>query len=143
MSVEKSILEALQKGVTAAVEASDDSTLAVKYLGRNFKKPDDKTAWLEVVHIPNNPNGEFWGESRTHQGILRLILHWPMVDKGAYEPMELIESIAAYFEKGTILADPDATVRVRITDHPNLLNVLEEAPEMLLPVSIRYQFFSA
>lgn len=142
MTTEKAILESLQKAVIAAVAASTLPAAAVKYVGRNFTKPSDGK-WLEVIYIPNNLTNEFWGSEKTHQGLLRLILHWPMVDRGAYDPLTLVETIAGYFSKGLILTDAGNTVRVRITDVPNLLSVLEEPPEILFPISIRYQFFSA
>jgi hypothetical protein len=142
MTIEKAILQALQKGVIAAVAASIKDDLPVKYMGRTFTKPDDN-CWLEVVHIPNNITDEFWATEKTYRGIFRLILHWGIDDKGAYEPMQVIESVGSYFAKGTKLVDPGNTVRVSITDNPNLLSVIEEAPEMLLPLSIRYQFFKA
>lgn len=140
---EKAILEALQKAVTAAVAASDDATLVVKYLGRNFKKPDGSTSWLEIVHIPNNVTDEFWSDGKTYRGMMRLVLHYPMKDKGAYEAIELIESIAEYFTKGRRLSDLASTVSVKVADHPNLMGIIEEPPEMLLPISIRYEFFTA
>jgi hypothetical protein len=139
---EKAILEALQKAVIAAVAASTLPATAVKYVGRNFTKPANGK-WLEVVHIPNNITNEFWGDEKTYRGLFRLILHWPMVDKGAYEPLALIETISNYFAKGTKFADVANTVRVSITDRPNLLGIIEEPPEMLFPVSIQYQFLSA
>lgn len=137
---EKAILEALQKGVIAAVAATSLAATAVKYVGRNFTKPNDGK-WLEVIYIPNNVTNEFWGSEKTHQGILRLILHWPMTDKGAYEAVTLIEAIAAYFTKGLKLVDPGSTVRINISENPNLMNVMEETPELLLPLSVRYNFF--
>lgn len=142
MTTEKAILEALQKGVIAAVAASTLPAASVKYVGRNFTKPSNDK-WLEVIYIPNNIAGEFWGGEKTHQGLMRLILHWPMSDRGAYEPITLAETIAGYFTKGLMLSDVANTVRVKIIDNPNLLGVIEQAPEMILPLSIRYQFFSA
>lgn len=142
MTTEKAILEALQKGVLAAAAASTLPAIQVKYVGRNFTPPSD-AAWLEVVHIPNNLTDEFWAEGKTHQGIMRLILHYPMKDRGAYDPMLLAESIGAYFYKGRILSDVAVSVRVRINDNPNLIGVLEEPPEMLIPLSIRYHLFKA
>lgn len=139
---ERYILEALQKGVIAAVAASSQPSLPVKYVGRLFQPPADNK-WLEVIYIPNNINNEFWGSSRTYQGILRLVLHWGMDDKGAYAPTALVESIGAYFSKGTKLVDTGNNVKVVIQENPTLLNMLEEPPEMLLPLSIRYQFFKA
>ena len=143
MTVEKAILEALQKAVTAARAATTLPAASVKYVGRNFTKPADGSTWLEVVHIPNNVTGECWGDEKTHRGILRLILHCPMTDEGAYTSITLMETIAAHFAKGQVFSDLAVTVRVRITDNPNLLGVLEEPPEMLIPVSIRYEFFNA
>ena len=140
---EKAILEALQKAVIAAVAACSSPTLPVKYVGRNFKKPDGDGGWLEIVHIPNNVQDGTWGSEKTHRGMLRLILHWSMKDKGAYEPMELLESIASYFTKGSRFQDEDETVSVKISDVPDFKGVLEEPPEMLLPMSIRYDFFAA
>lgn len=139
---EKEILEALQKGVIAAVAASIKPLLPVKYVGRNFTKPTDSN-WLEVIYIPNNITNEFWANGKTYRGLLRLVLHWGMKDAGAYEPMQVIESIASYFSKGLKLVDTGNTVRISINDIPNLLNVMEEPPEMLIPLSIRYHFFSA
>jgi hypothetical protein len=141
--VEKAIVEALQKAVIAAVAACDTPTLPVKYIGRNFTPPADNTGWLEIVIIPNNVQGELWGPEKTHRGMLRLILHWPMKDKGAYEPLELLEDISSYFIKGRRFADQAATVSVKISEGPDFRGVLEEPPEMLLPMSIRYEFFAA
>jgi hypothetical protein len=140
---EKAILEALQKAVIAAVAASTTPTLPVKYIGRNFKKPADDSGWLEVIHIPNNVTDNSWGSEKTHRGMLRLILHWPMKDKGVYEPMGAIESILGYFVKGTRFSDPGATVFVKISEIPDLKGVLEEPPEMMLPATVRYDFFAA
>lgn len=138
---EDKILKALQKAVIAAVAAAASTDLpatAVKYVGRNFTPPGDK-AWLEVVHIPNNITGEFWADGKTYQGLLRLILHWPMVDKGAYTPIILIESIGNYFTKGSKFTQDDVVVTV--TDNPDLMAVMEEPPYMILPLSIRYRHF--
>lgn len=140
---EKAILEALQKAVIAAAAAASIPTASVKYVGRNFTPPADAGAWLEVIHIPNNVTNEFWAEGKTYQGIMRLILHWPMTDKGAYAAITLAENVMAYFTKGSRFADPGNTVQVKISDNPNLLSIMEEAPELLLPISIRYSFFKA
>jgi hypothetical protein len=138
---ERYILEALQKAVIAAVAASTRPTLPVKYVGRTFEPSN--TPWLEVIYIPNNVENEFWDTSRTYQGILRLLLHWPVDDVGAYTPVALLESIASYFTKGRKLADAGSNVRVKINDNPNFLGPVEQPPETLYPLSIRYQFFSA
>lgn len=143
MTTEKAILEALQKGVIAAVAASSEPTLAIKCAGISLTKPNNGKGWLEIIHIPNNVTNEFWGDGKTHRGIMRLILYWPIDGQGAYPPITLIESIAAYFYKGLKLVDVGNTVSVSINDNPNFMGILEETPEVLYPVSIRYQFFKA
>jgi len=141
---EKAILEALQKAVIAAVAAlPSEDRVPVKYVGRNFTKPSDGSGWLEVVHIPNNQLNDSWGSEKTYRGMMRLILHWPMKDKGAYKPIELIEDIASYFVKGRKLTDQASTVSIMIADVPDFKGVMEEPPEMMLPMSIRYEFFAA
>lgn len=142
--IESKILTALQKGVMAAVAASSTPALPVKYVGRAQKAPNDGK-WLELIFIPNNIENEFWDSGKTYRGILRMILHWPMNDAGAYLSMEVLQSIVAGLSKGTVLKDDPSspTVNVKITDNPNLLNVLEEPPELLLPASIRYLVFKA
>lgn len=137
---EKEILQALQKGVTAAVAASTSATLPVKYLGRTFKPPVDGK-WLEIIFIPNNADDECWDDTKTYRGILRLLLHWPMSDEGFYDPLDLISSITNGLRKGTILHDTDNTVQVKITENPNLTGAIEEAPQAMFPCSIRYQCF--
>jgi hypothetical protein len=134
---EKAIVEALQKGVIAAVAASVSPSLPVKYIGRNFQKPSTG-GWLEVIYIPNNVGNDFWGEGKRHQGLLRLMLHWNMDDKGLYTPLSTLESITSYFVKGRKFTDAAETVMVSINDNPNFLGIIEEAPEMLLTSSIRY-----
>ncbi len=140
--MEKYILEALQKAVILAVAASTSPTLPVKMVGRNFTKPDSG-GWLEVIEMPNNVTDEFWGSSKTYRGVLRLLFMSPMNDVGAYPSLVIAESVAGYFTKGLKLADPGNNVAVLITDNPDFKGVIEEAPNMMLPISIRYQFFKA
>ena len=139
--MERYVLEALQKAVAAAVVPSDLPVTSVKCVGRNCKIPtDDK--WLEVLYITNNPTGETYGSSKTYRGVLRLILHWPMKDHGAYSAMDLMKVILDGMPKGSKHEDLLGNVKVNITDTPNILNILEESPEMLIIGSIRYNFFN-
>lgn len=57
---EADIIGVLQRATTAAVAASTSPTLPVAYLDLPFTKPEDGK-WLEIVWIPNNRNGDFWG----------------------------------------------------------------------------------
>ncbi len=135
---EKDILQALQTAVIAAVAASTSPKLPIKVLGITFTPPSDGK-WLEVIHIPNNLNGEFWANSKTYRGIFRLVLHWPIDGAGVYSPMDLASSIADYFAKGAKFTSNNTTVM--IYENPDLTSVMEEPPQLLFPMSIRYMSF--
>lgn len=143
--LEPSVYKALQKGVIAAVAASDYPSLPIKALGRTFDvkdevvSPDDIKAYLEIVVVPNNPDDEFWGEGRTYQGLLRLVLHYPNDDTGAYPPLNVLKSVCGYFTKDRALIADD--VLVRITTPPNLMGDLPSGHKTEYPVSMRYTFF--
>jgi hypothetical protein len=133
------ILQILQTATIAAVEACDVPTLPVKYVARTttggtFEIPNDQK-WLEVVWLPNNRSGDYWGDEKNYRGTLRLVLHWPNNDAGAYEPMQLLSQITSPFTKGTLLQD------VQIYDNPDSGGVLEMGAENLYPASIRYTCF--
>jgi len=131
---DREILQALQTATTAAVAASIMPALPVAYVDITFKVPIDQK-YLECVFIPNNNGGDFWGEEKNYRGIYRLILHWPIDGKGPYAPMDLLASIAAYFEKGKLLQG------VQIYEKPDLTGVLREGGESLFPATLRYQSF--
>lgn len=138
MMVEKEILKALQKGVLAAVAQCTNPNLPIKMIGINITPPNDGK-WLEVVHVPNNINNEFWDDSKTYRGIFRLILHWPMDSKGIYEAMNLISDISRGFIKGKSFSSDN--VKVMIYENPDLTGVIEEPPQSMLPLSVRYMSF--
>ena len=135
---DKLVLKALQKGVLAAVAASDNPSLPVKMLGRSFTIPNDQK-YLEVIHIPNDPNDRFWGDEKLYQGILRLILHWPNDDAGVYSPIDLLNSIGLYFTKTTKLVQE--TITLNIYQQPKFTGVLERDKDTLFPLSIGYRSF--
>mgnify|MGYP000249346010 CR=1 FL=1 len=99
LAILRSLQEAIRDG---AVPASIVPTLPVKYIGISWATPSDQQ-WLEIVWLPNNRTSDFWASEKNHQGILRLILHWPNDNSGAYSPLEAIESIASYFTKGMMI----------------------------------------
>lgn len=137
--MDRYVSEALQKAVISAVAASDDATLPVKMMGRTLSPPSNDK-WLEVIQIPNDDDTT-WGDEKLYQGMLRLILHWPVDDKGVYDPMDLIKSIVDYFQKGSKHSDTGSNVSVSVTRHPRFLGVIEDAPETLYPYSIRYRYY--
>lgn len=138
MNKEREILQALQTGAINAVAASAMPTLPIKAIGRTFNPPGDGR-YLEIVHIPNNLTGEFWGDGKTYRGLFRLILHWGLDDAGAYPPMDVIGSIAEFFPKGKTFQN--GAVSVKIYEKPDLTGVIEVPPELLFPVTIRYMSF--
>lgn len=131
MENESDILSALQKAVTAAVEQSENPDLPVKYLLKTFAIPNDQK-WLELVWLPNNLRNSFLGNEQHHQGILRLVLHWPNDGSAVYEPVELLASITRYFENGRVLQG------VQIVGKPQPTGIIEDGDDTLLPVSVYY-----
>jgi len=128
---DSAIISTLQKAVTAAVAASGTPSLPVMYLDVAFTKPNDQK-WLEIVWLPNNRRGDFWGNEKRYQGILRLVLHWPNTMTGVYSPLGVLSSIVEYFDKNRILSD------VKVYDIPDFTGVLREGDERLYPCSIYY-----
>lgn len=135
--IEDQILKALQTAVLAALAASPTPALPVKMLGRVFPTPNDGK-YLEVVYIPNNIQGEFWGDGKTYRGMLRLILHWPVDDAGAYGPMQTIGQLTDYFKKGTHFQVGAGPLTVKVQDHPDFMGILEGSPVTMYPTSVRY-----
>ena len=129
------IEKALQKAVIAAVGASDIPAFPIKALGRTFNIPDDQK-WLELIIIPNDRSNETWGETTTYQGLLRLILHWPVDDSGVYDPINFLKSVLRFFKKDRTF-NADGMI-VKILDVPSLMSILEEGKENLYPASVRY-----
>lgn len=135
---ETTVLRPLQTGVTAAVAASTSPTLPVKYLGRIFTPPNDQK-YLEIVHIPNNPNNKSWGGSENWRGLMRLILHWPLDDKGVYAPHDLIAGIAGYFSKDRLLWN--GANAVKITENPISSGMIVGDREQLFVFTVEYALF--
>lgn len=134
--IESKIIKCLQ---TKALEVIDDKN--VKCLNINFNPPVDKK-WWEVVYIPNNVEDEFWAdENKTYRGIFRLILHWPQKSQGVYKPLEEVERVAKGFPKNLELFSEDNSVKVIITDIPNVTNILEDRPQFMIGLTIKYTCF--
>lgn len=131
---EADIIGVLQRATTAAVAASTSPTLPVAYIDMSFTKPDDGK-WLEIVWIPNNRNGDFWGSEKNYRGIYRLILHWPKDGSGVYAPLAVLGSVADYFSKEKVLSG------VQIYETPDFTGEVPADGERLFPVSMRYQSY--
>lgn len=132
---DSAILRVLQQAVRDhAVPQSIAPTLPVKYIDITFTVPNTQK-YLELVHIPNNRNGDFWGVEKNHRGLFRMILHWPKNGTGPYTPIETIESIAGYFKTNRLLDG------VQIYEAPDFTGSLDMGQELLYPMGLRYQSY--
>lgn len=137
MMVESKIIKCLQ---TKALEVINDKN--VKCVNINFNPPVDKK-WWEIIYVPNNVEDEFWAdESKTYKGILRLILHWPQKSQGIYKPLEEAERVANGFPKNLELYSEDESVKVVITDTPDVTNIIEDRPQFMIGLTIKYTCFT-
>lgn len=137
MMVESKIIKCLQ---TKALEVINDKN--VKCVNINFNPPVDKK-WWEIIYVPNNVEDEFWAdESKTYKGILRLILHWPQKSQGIYKPLEEAERVANGFPKNLELYSEDKSVKVIITDTPDVTNIIEDRPQFMIGLTIKYTCFT-
>lgn len=137
MMVESKIIKCLQ---TKALEVINDKN--VKCVNINFDPPVDKK-WWEIIYVPNNVEDEFWAdESKTYKGIFRLILHWPQKSQGIYKPLEEAERVANGFPKNLELYSEDESVKVIITDTPDITNIVEDRPQFMIGLTIKYTCFT-
>jgi hypothetical protein len=132
----QTIITELQASAIAAVADSDLPTLPIKFINVNFDKPDNGK-WLELVHIPNSPPDQYWGDEQVWRGIFRLILHWPNDGGGSYSAAALLDSIIAYYKKSNRIGDT-----LQLINKPKLTSMIDQEIELLLPVSLEYQAFS-
>ena len=136
MMTESKIIKTLQ---AKALEVIDDKN--VKCVNINFNPPVDKK-WWEIIYIPNNPENEFWsGQDKTYRGLFRLLLHWPQKSQGIYKPMEEVERVANGFPKDLELFSDDNSVKIIVTDTPNVTNIVEDRPQLLIGLTIKYTCF--
>lgn len=135
--IESKIIKCLQ---SKAIEVIGDKN--IKCININFNPPVDKK-WWEVVYIPNNPEDEFWADdSKTYKGIFRLILHWPQKSQGIYKPMQEVERVAEGFPKNLELFSEDNSVKVIISDTPSVTKILEDRPQLMIGLTIKYTCFT-
>lgn len=135
--VESKIIKCLQ---TKALEVINDKN--VKCVNINFNPPVDKK-WWDIIYVPNNVEDEFWAdESKTYKGILRLILHWPQKSQGIYKPLEEAERVANGFPKNLELYSEDESIKVIITDTPDVTNIIEDRPQFMIGLTIKYTCFT-
>ncbi len=136
MTIEKSILQALQQKVIEAVAASTVPTLPIKFVDVAFTVPNDQK-WLELIFIPNNAADRMWGDEEVYRGIMRLVLHWPNNGAGAYKPLELISSILSSFNKEERIGG-----LLQILNKPKLMTTVQSGSENWYPATVEYTVFS-
>lgn len=143
--IEKLILEALQTAAIAAYDASSISAQSgwtkptrIKVVSRTLLPPADGK-YLEFINIPNDRNGDYWGDERIYQGNFRIILHWNIDDAGPYQPLIFVDEIASFFPKGKTFANGAAAVK--IYGVPLASGPIENGSELLFPLALPYRCF--
>lgn len=134
MMMDRAILQAVNDAVKLAVAASSvsewEAENRIRFAGRIYEPPQDQK-YVEVVFIPGD-GVDGWGDTKTYDGMFRLVLHWPNNDEGAYEPMDVIASVASWFTNGKRFDG------VQTVGQPRGMGMLENGTETLYPVGLRY-----
>lgn len=144
--IEEFILRALQKGARDAYDASTiiagftgwTQKTRIKAVMRTLAIPNDGR-YLEFINIPNNRPSDYWGPERIYQGNFRIILHWNVIDEGAYGPVMLLDQLGGFFSKEKLLVDGPASVQ--IYDNPSASGGIENGSELLFPLNLPYRCF--
>jgi len=131
------VLRVLQDETKAAVAQSIAPNLPIEFIGVTFIPPDDMK-YVECVFIPNNQDN-YWGDETLFQGIFRLVLNWPKNNQGAYDPFDVIGSIASHFKKTTPLHG--ATISLQIYQKPVVGGMLPEESANLFPATMSYRSY--
>lgn len=135
MNKERYVLEALMAKVAAAIADVHPAKYPLTTIN-----PPSSHPWWEILYLPNNPDGEFWGDEKTYQGIVRLILHYPMKNE-VFDAMDEVSRVSDQIKKGELLQDAGRNVTVKISEEPDTGAPMEEAPEALIPLTVRYTSF--
>lgn len=134
--IEKNILEALQQKAITSVAASTIPTLPIAFVDVSFNPPNTGK-YLELVHIPNNPTDQTWGDEEVHRGIFRMILHWPSNGGGGYPPRTVLDSIASSWSKGT-----KVNGLLQILNKPKAGLPIKQGNENLYTCTVEYSVFT-
>lgn len=139
-NIEADISTALFAAVAAAVTASSNPSLPIAYPMRTFTIPGDNR-YLEVRKITNNIDNEFWGNERTYQGVIRLLLHWSQDNSGMIVAERFAAELLSKFLKGSILRSGAASVL--IYENPDMGSMVDDSPQdPFIPLTIMYRDFA-
>lgn len=141
--IETDISIALLKAVADAVAGSDTPDIPVSYPMRSFDPPLNGSPWIEVVQIRNNILGETWGDTRTYQGMLRLLLHYPRTDVGVRAANTILDNIAAQPSLSKGVRHYCGEAIVMFYSEPDLGSIVEdkERGDTFFPLTFRYRNF--
>lgn len=148
-------VEVIRTIVRAGMEACEKQGLPMQVPGRTFNSKDEAPSgkWFELLTISDNGllstprlwvgRGSTWGNDQLFKGILRVILHWPVDDRGNYEQLGILADVKAELRKGTLLFGGDGAAAVRLTvyDHPSITDPIDDGTERLFPLTVPYQYF--
>ncbi len=136
--IEKEILEAFQQALIFVVANSTKPLMKIMMVGRTIDGEIPEN-YVEVVHIPNNRTGEYYGNERTYQGLFRVLYHSPKDDLGPYAAMQYLGEIADGFPKEKVMINGAANLK--IYDVPVAESVIPSGSELLFPLTLRYRCF--
>lgn len=147
--IETDVIKAAIKSVISVLE-NLTAPLPIKTAGRTFNIPNDQK-YFEIILMQNNSllanprnwvgASATWGDEKTFQGIIRVLLHWPNDDGGIYVQSDILANLKEEFKKGSWLYNGEA--KLMIYDHPSLTDVVEDGQELIFPLTIPYQSFHA
>lgn len=127
---------------TLAKHLKDSQTfspaLRIAYPGRGFK-PIGKETYLRADFLPNETTSTSVGAGRDrHIGFFQVLVVFVQADAGIGDFLEIAESVAAQFAKGTMLPTAEKRI-VKIPRSPWVSPVIPDSDRPMIPVTIPYE----
>lgn len=135
--IESEIVRCLQERAINVIGSNQN----IKCINVNYDPPVNEK-WWEFIYIPNNIENEFWDDdAKTYRGIFRILLHYPQKSYGVYKPLDEMKNVASGFPKNLELYSADNSIKVILTDTPNLTSIIEDRPQFMIGLTIKYICF--
>lgn len=133
-NIEKALFDRVESFANADMPAS-----RMAFPNRKFDRPD-KFAWLEVTHMPNESTRIFLANDEPvwRQGILQVLVHQPLNNKGPKPLTELAGEIALHFPQGLVIWTADQ-LKLTVAKTPHLMSAGPTEFSWACPVSIEYE----
>lgn len=117
-----------------------DIALPIAWPNKNFTAPADRK-FLRVQHVPNTVTRRALGSNGAHRriGILLITVHWPK-DTFGVPLVEMAGKVAEHWPADLTMAS--GGVAVRITQDPQVGNLMDEDAGAVVPVEIFWECFA-